>query len=172
MSGGTERTVEFDTVAGATVEGARTLYVEDLDVEPGDFITFFVQAAGPGPAALGTARSDIFFLEVRPFDNEFEEAQTQSGAGQAMQDIGRLATVQKEIIVASWRLESQARSAAVDADIRAVAEAQAEVPKAMAEAFQKGRMGVMDYYRLQNIQADTAMREAISVPPESSESSA
>ena len=127
VSGGTERTIEFDTVAGATVEGTRTLYVEDLDVEPGDFITFFVQAAGPGPAALGTARSDIFFLEVRPFDNEFEEAQSQSGAGQAMQDIGRLATVQKEIIVASWRLESQARSAAVDADIRTVAEAQAEL---------------------------------------------
>ena len=35
------------------------------------------------PAALGTARSDIFFLEVRPFDNEFEEAQSQSGAGHA-----------------------------------------------------------------------------------------
>ena len=54
-----------------------------------------------------------------------------------------------------------------------VAEAQAEVPKAMADAFRNGRMGVMEYYRLQNIQADTAMREAISIPPESpAESSA
>jgi len=39
--------------------------------------------------------------------------------------------------------------------------AQAEVPKAIAEAFKAGRLGVMDYYRLQNIQADTGMRSAI-----------
>jgi uncharacterized protein YqfA (UPF0365 family) len=39
--------------------------------------------------------------------------------------------------------------------------AQADVPKAIAEAFRNGRLGVMDYYRLQNIQADTGMRSAI-----------
>jgi len=43
-----------------------------------------------------------------------------------------------------------------------VVEAEAEVPRAMAEAFRKGRLGVMDYYNMQNIQADTAMRNAIS----------
>jgi uncharacterized protein YqfA (UPF0365 family) len=40
-------------------------------------------------------------------------------------------------------------------------EAQAEVPRAMAEAFQSGRLGILDYYKLQNVQADTDMREAI-----------
>ena len=40
--------------------------------------------------------------------------------------------------------------------------AEAEVPKAIAEAFRSGNLGVMDYYRLQNIQADTSMREKIS----------
>ena len=39
--------------------------------------------------------------------------------------------------------------------------AEAEVPKAIAEAFRKGHLGVMDYYRLRNIQADTAMRNSI-----------
>ena len=43
-----------------------------------------------------------------------------------------------------------------------VVEAEAEVPKAMAEAFRSGRLGVMDYYQMQNIQADTAMRNAFS----------
>ena len=43
-----------------------------------------------------------------------------------------------------------------------VVEAEAEVPKAMAEAFRNGRLGIMDYYQMQNIQADTAMRTAIS----------
>ena len=44
--------------------------------------------------------------------------------------------------------------------------AEAEIPKAMAEAFRSGNMGIMDYYRLKNIQADTAMRDSISKPTE------
>jgi uncharacterized protein YqfA (UPF0365 family) len=40
--------------------------------------------------------------------------------------------------------------------------AEAEIPKAMAEAFRSGNFGIMDYYRLKNIQADTNMRESIS----------
>ncbi len=43
-----------------------------------------------------------------------------------------------------------------------VVEAEAEVPKALADALRNGKMGVMDYYQLQNIQADTQMRDAIS----------
>jgi len=39
--------------------------------------------------------------------------------------------------------------------------AEAEVPKAMAEAFRNGNLGIMDYYRMKNIQADTAMRGSI-----------
>lgn len=42
--------------------------------------------------------------------------------------------------------------------------AEAEIPKAMADAFRSGHMGVMDYYRLRNIQADTQMRDAIAKP--------
>ena len=39
--------------------------------------------------------------------------------------------------------------------------AEAEVPKAMAEAFRSGNLGIMDYYRMKNIQADTSMRDSI-----------
>ncbi len=39
--------------------------------------------------------------------------------------------------------------------------AEAEVPKAMADAFRSGNMGIMDYYRMKNVQADTSMRDAI-----------
>ena len=42
-----------------------------------------------------------------------------------------------------------------------VVEAEAEVPKALAEALREGRLGVMDYYNMQNIMADTRMRESI-----------
>jgi len=40
--------------------------------------------------------------------------------------------------------------------------AEAEVPRAMAEAFRQGNMGIMDFQRLRNIEADTTMRQAIS----------
>jgi len=49
-----------------------------------------------------------------------------------------------------------------------VVKAEAEVPLAMAEAFRKGNMGVMDYYRMKNITADTHMRESISKPEQES----
>ena len=47
-----------------------------------------------------------------------------------------------------------------------VIEAEALVPQAMAEAFRNGNLGIMDYYRMQNIQADTQMRENIAGAPE------
>lgn len=43
-----------------------------------------------------------------------------------------------------------------------VVEAEAEVPQAMAEAFRSGRLGIMDYYNMQNVQADTTMRKSLS----------
>lgn len=42
--------------------------------------------------------------------------------------------------------------------------AEADIPKAMADAFRSGNLGVMDYYKLKNVQADTSMREAIAKP--------
>lgn len=58
--------------------------------------------------------------------------------------------------------ERRAMAVALEQEMRArVVESEAEVPRAMAEAFRHGKLGVMDYYRMQNIQADTAMREEI-----------
>jgi uncharacterized protein YqfA (UPF0365 family) len=42
-----------------------------------------------------------------------------------------------------------------------VVEAEAQIPLAIAEAFRTGKLGVFDYYRLKNIQADTKMRESL-----------
>ena len=58
--------------------------------------------------------------------------------------------------------ERRAMAVALEQEMRArVVEAEAEVPRAMAEAFRQGTLGVMDYYRMKNVQADTAMRDAI-----------
>ena len=45
-----------------------------------------------------------------------------------------------------------------------VIEAEAQIPLAMSEAFRSGNLGIMDYYKMQNIQADTTMRDSISKP--------
>jgi uncharacterized protein YqfA (UPF0365 family) len=61
--------------------------------------------------------------------------------------------------------ERRAMAVALEQEMRArVVEAEAEVPRAMSEAFRKGNLGIMDYYRMQNLQADTGMREAIADP--------
>lgn len=58
--------------------------------------------------------------------------------------------------------ERRAMAVAAEQEMRArVVEAEAQVPLAIAEAFRSGRLGVMDYYRMQNVQADTDMRESL-----------
>lgn len=70
--------------------------------------------------------------------------------------------------------ERRAMAVATEHEMKALAqemrarviEAEAEVPRAMAEAFRNGNLGVMDYYRMKNIEADTTMRESIARPTE------
>ncbi|MBI4270110.1 MAG: flotillin-like protein FloA [Candidatus Rokubacteria bacterium] len=63
--------------------------------------------------------------------------------------------------------ERRAMAVALEQEMRArVVEAEAEVPRAMAEAFRQGNLGIMDYYRMKNVQADTTMRESIAGGPE------
>ena len=57
-------------------------------------------------------------------------------------------------------LEQEMKAKAQEARARVI-EAEAEVPLAMAEAFRNGNLGIMDYYRMKNLQADTDMRENI-----------
>ena len=58
----------------------------------------------------------------------------------------------------------QENIAAIEESRAKLVEAEAEVPKAMAAAFRSGKLGVMDYYKLRNVQADTDMRQAIADP--------
>ena len=83
---------------------------------------------------------------------ETERAEADKKLRQAEAEGRRAMAVAREQEMRALVQEMQAR----------VVEAQAEVPKAMAEAFRKGNLGVMDFYRMQNIQADTDMRKTIS----------
>ena len=81
-------------------------------------------------------------------------------AAQAEADTKRFKAEAEKRRAAAVALE-QEMAAAVRENRAKVVLAEAEIPKAIAQALREGNLGVMDYYRLKNIQADTSMRDAI-----------
>ncbi|HRE79984.1 MAG TPA: flotillin-like protein FloA [Opitutaceae bacterium] len=82
------------------------------------------------------------------------QAEANKNMAQAQAEIRRAAAVALEQEMKAKVQEMQAK----------VTEAQAQVPLALAEAFRSGRLGVMDYYKMENVQADTSMRQSIADP--------
>jgi uncharacterized protein YqfA (UPF0365 family) len=85
---------------------------------------------------------------------EAERAETDKKMRQAEAEGRRAMAVAREQEMTAMRQENQAK----------VVLAEAEIPMAIAEAFRSGRLGVMDYYQLRNVQADTQMRTSIAGP--------
>jgi uncharacterized protein YqfA (UPF0365 family) len=83
---------------------------------------------------------------------QIDQAQADKKIAQAKAEERRAMAVAKE----------QEMLAAVQEMRAKVVEAEAEIPKAMATAFREGHLGIMDYYNMKNVMADTTMREAIS----------
>ena len=81
-----------------------------------------------------------------------DQAEADKRIAQAKAEERRAMAVAKEQEMKAYTQEMEAK----------VVEAQSEVPHAMALALREGRIGVMDYYNMNNITADTQMREAIS----------
>ncbi|HQG67714.1 MAG TPA: flotillin-like protein FloA [Paludibacteraceae bacterium] len=88
-------------------------------------------------------------------------AQLQMDQAEADKNIAQAKAEERRAMAVALEQEMRAKSQEMRAK---VIEAEAEVPKAMAEALRNGNLGVMDYYRLKNIEADTAMRENIGKP--------
>lgn len=88
-----------------------------------------------------------------------DQAEADKRIAQARAEERRAMAVAKEQEMKAYTQEMQAK----------VVEAQAMVPAAMAEALTKGNLGVMDYYRLNNLQADTEMRQKIAVADQEDE---
>lgn len=77
----------------------------------------------------------------------------------------RVAQARAESKRAQAIAEEQENYAAIEESRAKVIEAEAQVPRAIAEAFRAGKLGVLDYYKLRNIQADTEMRKSLAAPP-------
>lgn len=88
-------------------------------------------------------------------------AQLQMDQAQADKNIAQAKAEERRAMAVAQEQEMKARAQEARAQVIL---AEAEVPKAMADAFRSGNLGIMDYYKMQNIQADTQMREAIAKP--------
>ncbi|MBO4400617.1 MAG: flotillin-like protein FloA [Selenomonadaceae bacterium] len=86
-------------------------------------------------------------------------AQLQTDQAEADKRIAQAKAEERRAMAVAREQEMKAYTQEMEAK---VVEAQAEVPHAMAEAFKQGNLGVMDYYNMMNVQADTEMRKAIS----------
>lgn len=86
-------------------------------------------------------------------------AQLQMDQAQADKNIAQAKAEERRAMAIALEQEMKARAQEARAK---VIEAEAEIPKAIAAAFINGNLGVMDYYKMQNIQSDTQMRESIS----------
>ncbi len=88
-------------------------------------------------------------------------AQLQMDQAEADKSIAQAKAEERRAMAVALEQEMKAKAQEARAH---VVEAEAEVPKAMAEAFRNGNLGIMDYYRMQNIISDTDMRNAIAQP--------
>jgi hypothetical protein len=108
VNGGEEKTVNLQQLtreSARSLTGAYTFFLEEYNLKPGDFISYFAKARD----ASNESTSDIYFIEVKPFEMEFKQSQ-QGGGGQGQggdQDQNALSRRQKDLIAATHRLNRE-----------------------------------------------------------------
>ena len=107
VNGGDEKKVNLQQLSresAKTLIGAHTFFLEEFNLKPGDFISYYAKARD----ANNEATSDIYFIEVKPFEMEYRQAQQQGGGEQGGQggdqDQNALSRRQKDLIAATHRL--------------------------------------------------------------------
>ncbi len=136
-----------------TTVGSAETHTEVL--ENPDFISQKVLDKG---LDTGTAY-EILSIDIADIDvGKNVGADLMKDSAEAKKVIAQAEAEERRAMAAAHEQEMKAKTQEMQAMVLA---AQAEVPKAMAEAIKNGKMGVMDYYKIQNLTSDTAMRNAI-----------
>ena len=105
VNGGDEKKVNLQQLtreSARSLTGAYTFFLEEYNLKPGDFISYYAKARD----ASNESTSDIYFIEVKPFEMEYKQSQQQGGGnGQGGdQDQNALSRRQKDLIAATHRL--------------------------------------------------------------------
>lgn len=108
VNGGEEKRVNLHRgkTGQTSISGSHTFFLEEFGLEPGDLISYYAKASDnnnvTGP---GVANSDIYFIQVRPFEQNYTQEQGgMPGGGQNEENQEALSRQQKEIIAATFRL--------------------------------------------------------------------
>lgn len=110
VNGDSEQAVKLNQPAGSrSFVTSHTFYLEEFGLSPGDFVSYYAQADD----AISSSVTDIYFLEVEPYDREYYQSQSQGMSIPASnkEDL-KLAKRQKEIIVATFKLRFEKSSRA------------------------------------------------------------
>jgi hypothetical protein len=105
VNGGEEKKVNLQQLtreSARSLSGAYTFFLEEYGLKPGDFISYYAKARD----ASNESTSDIYFIEVKPFEMEYKQAQQQGGGGGGggEQDQNALSRRQKDLIAATHKL--------------------------------------------------------------------
>jgi uncharacterized protein YqfA (UPF0365 family) len=154
VGGATEETIIARVGEGiVTTIGSATSYKDVLENPDRISKTVLDKALDSNTAfeILSIDIADVFVGENIGAKLQAEQAEANKLIAQAQAEVRRAAAValEQEMLARVQEMRSK------------VVEAEAQVPLAMAEAFRAGHLGIMDYYRMRNIQADTGMRETI-----------
>ncbi|HSE30929.1 MAG TPA: DUF4175 family protein [Pyrinomonadaceae bacterium] len=106
VNGGEEKRVNLQQLSresARSLTGTYTFFLEEYNLKPGDFISYYAKARD----ASNETTSDIYFIEVKPFEMEYRQSQQQGGQGGGQggeQDQNALSRRQKDLIAATHRL--------------------------------------------------------------------
>ena len=105
VNGGEEKKVNLQELSRESAQkltGTHTFFLEEFNLKPGDFISYYAKARD----ASNETTSDIYFIEIKPFEMQYRQSQQQGGGegGGGDQDQNALSRRQKDLIAATHRL--------------------------------------------------------------------
>jgi hypothetical protein len=111
VNGGAEKAVKLfggGSKATGEITAGHTFYLEELGLTPGDFVSYYARVSdNSGLGAAQTAKSDLYFMQIRPFKKDFRAAQSQGGGGGGGgggAEVGALSQQQRQIIAATFNV--------------------------------------------------------------------
>ncbi len=131
--GEAQRIALVEQESALRVAGEHLLFLEEFSLEGGDVITYYVEARD----ALQEAVTDLYFIEVMPFDQTYTQVSAAAGGGQGGGQQSGLVVSQQEIIAATWRLDRE-RGEHEDYDevLRALVGSQVNLKRSIEERIQ------------------------------------
>jgi len=106
VNGGPEKTVALQKGGKRLREvvAGHTFYLEEMQLEPGDLVSYYARARDNGGAGQ-EAKTDIYFMSVRPFDQTYKEAEQAGGGGGGGDNPGELTERQRQVIAGTFNVD-------------------------------------------------------------------